>query len=31
MRAAVLAPTPKAIDIWSAGSGRAIGLSHVTC
>jgi hypothetical protein len=27
----VLAPTPKAIDIWSTGSGRAIGLFHVTC
>jgi hypothetical protein len=27
----VLAPTPKAIDIWSKGNGRAIGLFHVTC
>jgi hypothetical protein len=27
----VLAPTPKAIDIWSKGGGRAIGLFHVTC
>jgi hypothetical protein len=27
----VLAPTPEAIDIWSAYSGRAIGLFHVTC
>ena len=27
----VLAPTPKAIGIWSAGKGRAIGLFHVTC
>ena len=27
----VLAPTPKAIDVWSRGKGRAIGLFHVTC
>jgi len=26
-----LAPTPKAIDIWSNGKGRAVGLFHVTC
>jgi hypothetical protein len=27
----VLAPTPKAIDIWRKSKGRTIGLFHVTC
>jgi hypothetical protein len=27
----VLAPTPKAIEIWNKANGRAVGLFHVTC